>query len=122
LLEGKHHEKSQGNGVGAISVHDVAEAHIAAAEKKEAAGNRYLVSSPGSFTREDLNKILIQSGEFKKFPLDKNEFLSPKRTFLFDNTKVQKELGIVLSSIPETVVAMAKALIDLKIVKVPEGV
>jgi len=119
LLEGKLQEKAPSFAFGAINVHDVAEAHIAAAEKKEAAGQRYQVTSAEAVSRGDINQILIKSGEFKEFPLHKNEIPEPKLRFRYDNTKVQKELGIKLTPIPETVVTMAKSLIKLKIVKLP---
>jgi len=117
LLEGKHHEKDSGWAVGAVSIHDVAEAHILAAEKKEAIGQRYFVTSTKSFSRQDLNQILIQSGEFKNYPLDKNTFVPPKGGFNYSNSKVQKDLGLKITPVDQTVVEMGKALVKLNIVK-----
>jgi len=71
LLEGTHQDKAPAMAFGAVNIDDVAEAHIAAAEKKEAAGQRYLITSSEGYTREDFNHILIQSKEFKQFPLEK---------------------------------------------------
>jgi len=119
LLEGKHHEKEPGLAVGAVSIHDIATAHILAAEKNEAINQRYFVTSTRSYSRQDLNDLLIQSGEFKNFPLDKNIFVKSKGGFNYDNSKVQRELGLQFSPVDKTVVEMGKALVKLNIVKLP---
>jgi len=119
LLEGKHQETAAGMAVGAVSVHDIAEAHILAAEKKEAIGQRFFVTSTTSFSRENLNEILVKSGEFKGFPLHKNSFKPPSGRFAYDNSKVQKVLGLRLTPPNEALVEMGKQLIKLGIVKTP---
>jgi len=119
LLEGKHEETVGGNAFGAVSLHDIAEAQILAAEKKEAINQRYLVTSTKAYSRQDYNDILIQSGEFKNFPLNKNTFKPVRHTFLYDNSKAKKELGLVFTPMDKTIIDMAKALIKLNIVKLP---
>eukprot|EP00456_Euglypha_rotunda_P037140 TRINITY_DN28529_c0_g1_i6.p1 TRINITY_DN28529_c0_g1~~TRINITY_DN28529_c0_g1_i6.p1 ORF type:complete len:131 (-),score=24.20 TRINITY_DN28529_c0_g1_i6:11-403(-) len=106
--------------VGAISVEDVSKAHILAAEKKEAAGQRYLVSSANAFSRQEFAEILIKSGQFKQFPLTENRFMPPTIRYRYDNTKVQK-LGVELSPIPDVIVAMAHSLIKFGIVSGPRS-
>jgi len=118
LLEGKYKETQGGLAFGAISVEDISKAHILAAEKKEAAGNRYLVSSSESVTRQDFNDILIKSGQFNQFPLKENQFKPPVQRFKYDNSKVQ-QLGVKLTSIPETLVGMAHSLLKFGVVSAP---
>jgi len=117
LLEGANKETKSAMAFGAISVVDVGRAHILAAEKKEAGGQRYLVSSEASVSREQLCQYLVKSGEFRGFPLEQNEFKPPLATFRYSNAKVQKELGLKITPIDQTVVEAARALVKLGIVK-----
>jgi len=117
LFEGAHKETKPTMAFGAISVVDVARAHILAAEKKVAGGQRYLVTSSESVPRQKLCEYLIKSGQFHGFPLEKNEFKPPLATFRYSNAKVQKELGLKLTPLDESVVEAGKALVKLGIVK-----
>jgi len=61
----------------------------------------------------------VKSGEFKGFPLDKNSFKPTSVQFAYDNSKVQKVLGLRLTPPNEALVEMGKALVKLGIVKNP---
>jgi len=66
-----------------------------------------------------LCEILTRSGEFKRFPLHKNTFQASKGGFNYDNSKVQRELGLVFTPVEKSVVEMGKSLVELGIVKLP---
>ena len=103
---------------GCVDVRDVARAHIAAMEKKDASG-RYLCSSNTTIPHFQWARWLAEDEEFKDYPLP-DKLASPLPPLLkMDNSKVQKELGIELTPIKQTIVEMARSLVALGIVQKP---
>eukprot|EP01098_Paradermamoeba_levis_P003527 TRINITY_DN1591_c0_g1_i5.p1 TRINITY_DN1591_c0_g1~~TRINITY_DN1591_c0_g1_i5.p1 ORF type:complete len:325 (+),score=100.33 TRINITY_DN1591_c0_g1_i5:270-1244(+) len=118
FLEGKFYEKGTNPSCfGTIDVRDIAAAHIAAAEIPEAKG-RYLVSSDRGISHLEYAQFLLKSGKFDKYKIPTKESSAPTKRPHFNNTKVQKELGIKISPIDNAIVEMAQALIDLGAVEV----
>jgi len=109
------------NGVGGafafpvVDVRDVAEGHLRAAENQKASG-RYLMGCTDGVTHLEYCQILQKSGKFLKYPIPTKEAVPLSRRFKIDNSKVQRELGMKLRPLEETIVDMADALIELGIV------
>lgn len=90
-------------------VRDVAKAHVLAAENPAASG-RYIVANPLSTPPQDITTWLQDS--FPEF-----EFEEPgskeESTAVVDSSRVQKELGLVLTPVRSTIVDMVATLIAL---------
>jgi len=100
---------------GAVDVRDVAEAHILAAEKKEASG-RYIVSSERGYSQFELVHVIRQTGRFNQYPLPTKETVPVKMRQRFNLSKV-KALGVQFRPIEVTLIDMAEALIKLGVIK-----
>jgi len=104
---------------GCIDIRDVARAHIAAMEKKEASG-RYLCTSDTSVPHFQWARWIAEEEEFKDYPLpDKLASPLPPALLKLDNSRVQKELGVEITPIKKTIVEMARSLVALGIVQKP---
>jgi len=116
MLSGAYSEKGVPPfALGCVDVRDIARAHILAAEVEKAAGNRYLVTSLESIPSLTLAELLKK--HFPKYPLP-THYMAPftPNIIKFDNTKVQRELGLQFTNIETTLVDMANALFALGIV------
>jgi len=74
LLDGTMKEKAaQGNlkgfPKGVVDVRDVSLAHVAAMEKEEADGKRFLLTSESAYTNVKMAQMLSETGKFKAYPL-----------------------------------------------------
>ena len=117
-----------------VDVRDVAEAHLAAMEKPEAAGQRFIVSG-GPMPLSAVGPLLArQFPAFKgKMPWGEMPNFATRMLAMFDervrtivpdlgpvkraSTKAAREtLGMTFRPAEEAVTAMAKSLIDLKMV------
>jgi len=101
--------------MGCVDVREVATAHVEAAEREQAHG-RYIVSHPRSTPPLDHIATLKKQFPNKTFP----EKMAPGQlnpAFGVDNSRVQKELGVVFRPVSETLSDMADKLIDLGLVK-----
>jgi len=117
FLDGTMTEKGTRPSVsGCVDIEAVTDAHIVAAEKKEASG-RYLVTSEDSYSHLELAQMLSKSGEFSKYPIPTKQQGTSGFRYKFSNEKAKKELGIEFPPIEKSIVHMAKALIQLGIVK-----
>ncbi|RFU72883.1 cinnamoyl- reductase [Trichoderma arundinaceum] len=95
-------------------VRDLAEAHLQAYEKPEAAGQRYLIAT-SSFSYQQICDIIRD-----KFPELRE--LTPKGNtgdplppvYKLDNSKASAELGIKFRSLEETVVDMVNSFLKLR--------
>lgn len=100
---------------GAVDVRDVSEAHVAALEKPEAAGQRYLLSVAGQFHPGSVSDALIKAApEWKeKIATEWKEGVEPPTLMekSTDNSKVVALLGHELKSLDETI---ADFVADLK--------
>ena len=125
--------------LGLVDVRDVAAAHIAAIEKSEAAGNRYLLVAE-AFTFQQIARIV--STEFKpqgyKVPtkvlpkaaiwmgkwLDsgaRSVYKAIGKSLKWNNEKMKGELGIEPRPVNETIIDACYNLIDFGIVKKTRG-
>ena len=92
-----------------VDVRDVARAHILAAENPNASG-RYIVANSTSTPAQDISAWLqarFPDYEFAK--VEKEE----ERVTAWDPSKVQKELGLVLTPVRRTVLEMAATMVAL---------
>lgn len=95
-------------------VRDVAEAHVLAYEKEEAAGQRYLIST-GNYSNQQFCDVIR-----KHFPELKDRV--PEGTpgaplgemYRTDNSKAKRELGLKFHTLEETVVDSVKNLLELE--------
>jgi len=99
-----------------VSLYDVVEAHVRAAENPKAQG-RYLMASSVAYSSLDLCEMLRKSGKFDKYPIPTKESAPVTKRAKQDASKVTKELGLDLVPVEEAIVGMAQALIDLGVVK-----
>lgn len=93
-------------------VADVALAHIAACERKEAAG-RYIVSSSQSYSMLDVANILQKYFPFCILPTMTTDASLMNPPASVDNSRVTRELGVAITPLEATVKAMGMALIRL---------
>jgi len=96
-----------------VDVRDVAEAHIAAAEKPEAAGKRFLVIA-GTFTNAKIAEIIAQEFPAIKEKLPSGKALEQGSTIegdcIFDNSRAKGVLGIKFRTLKESIVDTVKSL------------
>jgi len=100
---------------GCVDVRDVAEAHVRAAEVKEANG-RYILSTTDAISQLELVELLRKSSKFDTYPLPTKEAEPVKTRLKYSNTKAQTELGLHFTAISQTIVDMAVSLINLGVV------
>jgi len=101
--------------LGVVDVRDVVEAHINAAEIKEAKG-RYMVTSTKGIYFLEIVEYLRNSGKFNSYTLPtKSSGTTGNRTF-FSHDKAVKELGINFTDISQSFVDMASSLIHFGII------
>ncbi|KAK9803315.1 hypothetical protein WJX73_000726 [Symbiochloris irregularis] len=93
-----------------IDVRDIARAHILAAELPKASG-RYLLSHADTVSIGDVYRELSQRFPQYKYPAFEPEPSKP----LYDNSKVQNELGLKLIPVRETLADAANSLYSLGI-------
>jgi len=109
--------KDNGAAFACVDVRDVALAHILAFEKPEAHG-RYIASSAEAVPHVQWARWLAE--EFPDYSVPTEESSDPpKPRTKFDNTKIQKGLGIELNSPRKALVDMGHALIKLGVVPPP---
>ncbi len=118
---------------GVVDVRDVAQAHIAAMERKAAGGERFIACSESLWLKE-IGKILsaaypdkdIPSKEVPNWLLKLMSFSNPavksilpnvNRVREYDTSKAQDVLGIKFRSAQESILASAKSAIELGIVQ-----
>ncbi|ORX90222.1 NAD(P)-binding protein [Basidiobolus meristosporus CBS 931.73] len=99
-----------------VDLRNVVEAHIRAFENHDASG-RYIVSSEESTTVLDWVKILSEDPEFEKHPFP-TKLADGKPTKLrLDPSKAQKELGIELIPLQESLLSLARFLKKSGVIK-----
>eukprot|EP01116_Phalansterium_solitarium_P023948 TRINITY_DN862_c0_g1_i1.p1 TRINITY_DN862_c0_g1~~TRINITY_DN862_c0_g1_i1.p1 ORF type:complete len:327 (+),score=114.83 TRINITY_DN862_c0_g1_i1:52-1032(+) len=103
------------NAVPHIDVRDVAEAHVRAYERPEAAG-RYAVANKEGASHFQWAKILQDCGKFSKYKLPTHEAAPVTFAPLIDNSKTTRELGMELLPLGPSLIAMAESLIQFGIV------
>ena len=100
--------------VGCVDVREVATAHVEAAEREEAHG-RYIVSHERSTPPLDMIAVFEKKFPNKKFPTKVNGTLN--NPYGVDNSRAQKELGVVFRPLEETLNDMADKLVQVGLVK-----
>ncbi|KAH9832389.1 nad dependent epimerase [Teratosphaeria destructans] len=97
-----------------VDVRDVAQAHIKAYEKPEAANQRYFTTG-GNFTYQEVVDIIHEHfPELKeKTPVGEAGEKGPK-VFKVDTSKAQKELGIKFRGLEEVIVDTVRGLLKLE--------
>lgn len=113
LMEGRHRKSN----FAVVDVRDIAAAHVLAMEKPDAKG-RYIVSSRRGLQPGTCAEIIKNA--FPQLPINVEEhksFDEKDPQDIFDTAKVQTELGLKLTNIEQSLVDMAKSLLDLGIVK-----
>ena len=122
-----------------VDVRDVAAAHIAAMEKSEAAGNRYLLSNKLFHMREfadiirnefgpqgykiaskNMPKPLVWVGKLF-IPSLKGVYRSLGKTVQYNNEQMVNTLGIQPRPVEESLIDLCYSLVDLGIVKKTRG-
>ena len=105
----------------AVDVRDVAQAHLLAIKKEEAANRRFIVCESSPSFKEYCGPIAEKYRPLG-WPItdkvqedDPNEYVS-----LFDNT-ASKELGVVYHDFKQTMLDMADRMVELGIVVKPES-
>ena len=97
-----------------VDVREVATAHVEAAERDTANG-RYIVSHDRSTLPLDMVAILRAKFPNKRFPDKMNGTLNAAHGV--DNSRAQKELGVVFRPLEESLNDMADKLVQLGLVK-----
>jgi len=99
-----------------VDVRDLGELHVRLAESKNAHG-RNLISSETSVPLLDLIKILRNSAKYSKFnlPTKYSEGQLPVNT-KYNISKIQKELGITLRPVEQTILDTADSLVKFGLV------
>jgi nucleoside-diphosphate-sugar epimerase len=124
-------------GFGAVDVRDVAAAHCAAMATPGASGQRYITSGHSIWIKQMVASVV------KSFPnsrvyvpsmsppslllwalapyigMGRRDTVSKSmnRIPMFDNTKIQKDLGLHFTDFDETVKDMVEAMVQLQIIK-----
>jgi len=106
------------NCFGCVDVRDVALAHVNSLEIKEAVGHRFIVSSSEGISHFEFIQMLKDEPEFSDFKDQFPDKASQPFTHRpkYDNSKVQRILGIELIPIKKSLVDMGCALIQFGIV------
>ncbi|KAL1885773.1 methylglyoxal reductase (NADPH-dependent) gre2 [Paecilomyces lecythidis] len=113
LIQGKYKEKLPATGIFLwVDVRDVALAHVRAIEVPEAGGQRFFVVS-GQFSNKQIADVIRETHpelEDKLPPKDSPEDLSPD-TYVPDNSKSVKVLGLKYRSLKESISDTVKSLL-----------
>lgn len=119
MLMGAFKDGVRHTGYGVVDVRNVAQAHIAAMEKKEASG-RYLLTSNAAVPLIDLAEAL-RVDEFAAYHdnLPTTTIGDPVTKALYDHSKAETELGIVFTEPAVAVRDMARFLIENEVVTAP---
>lgn len=126
--------------LGLIDVRDTAAAHIAAMEKPEAAGNRYILTMDETVSLKNIAEALREEFEPQGYKIPKKglpkavawigKFFSSDMKLLYpclgvqltwNNAKMKGELGIQPRSLKQAVVDMGYSLIEFNIVPKKSG-
>ena len=100
--------------VSCVDVREVATAHVEAAERADTSG-RYLVTHDKSTHPLDMVAVFKRKYPHKRFPDKVNGTLNP--AYGVDNSRTQKELGVVFRPLEETLNDMADKLVQLGMIK-----
>jgi nucleoside-diphosphate-sugar epimerase len=115
FLEGKFKESgAKASCFGCVDVRDVAAAHFKVATIPEAKG-RYMVTSEKGISHLQLAQILHRNG-FEAYPLPDKEESPVVYVPQFSTKKAREELHLEFTPIEKSLVDMANALLELKIV------
>ncbi|KAH6603143.1 hypothetical protein Trco_007918 [Trichoderma cornu-damae] len=94
-------------------VRDLAEAHVRAYEKPEAAGQRYLIAS-SSYSYQQICDIIRENfPELRDVTPEGNAGAPLPPIYKVDSTKAAEELGIKFRPLKETIVDMVNSLLKL---------
>lgn len=112
---------AQSGGPVFADVRDVARAHVLAAEIDSASG-RYIVANPAPTPASVISGWLRESWPQYRYehvapPEDREE--SNDESFIIDNSKAFKELGLVLTPVKQTITDMVRTLYALKVSQKP---
>eukprot|EP01111_Echinosteliopsis_oligospora_P017563 TRINITY_DN7660_c0_g1_i2.p1 TRINITY_DN7660_c0_g1~~TRINITY_DN7660_c0_g1_i2.p1 ORF type:complete len:223 (-),score=60.03 TRINITY_DN7660_c0_g1_i2:94-762(-) len=83
-----------------VTVEDVANAHVLAAEHKSANG-RYIIAGKEAITLLEIADLVRSSGKFDSSKIPTTELRGPAKRAKFDSTKVERELGLHLHSLED---------------------
>eukprot|EP01122_Echinamoeba_exundans_P006964 TRINITY_DN2050_c0_g1_i2.p2 TRINITY_DN2050_c0_g1~~TRINITY_DN2050_c0_g1_i2.p2 ORF type:complete len:116 (-),score=28.23 TRINITY_DN2050_c0_g1_i2:119-466(-) len=100
-----------------VDVRDVCDAHIAAMERPEAKG-RHIVSSKSGLQPSYCAKVLKEA--FPTLPIDvegHKQFDEKVPQEIFDASKAERELGIKFRPVEQSLIDMAKSLLEFGIVE-----
>ena len=98
-----------------IDVRDLAEAHVLAAEKPEAAGKRFFLT-PGSFSNKEIVEVIRDNFPDLANNLPEGEALKPGDypegglPFGFDNSRSKEVLGMKYCTLKHCIVDTVKSL------------
>jgi len=121
LLDGTMKEKAaQGNlkgfPKGVVDVRDVSLAHVAAMEKEEADGKRFLLTSEAAYTNVKMAQMLSETGKLKAYPLP-SESQEGQVGATFNTSRAKEILGFDPRPVEVSLKDMAFAAIRLGIVE-----
>jgi len=121
MLEGQFKDGCNASCPGCVDVRDVALAHVLALEHQQASGKRFILSSPSGISQLELARKLAAEPDFSHYPLPTSEKSPLKYRPLMDRTQSEKVLGLTYRSTEETVIDMARWLVDNGIVHSPSA-
>lgn len=101
-----------------VDVRDLALAHVLAAEKEEAAGQRFFMVG-GMFSNKEIAEIIAESFPELRENLPTGDALKPGDypaggSYGFDNSKAKEVLGISFRPLKESIVDAVKSLEDIQ--------
>jgi len=118
IMTGASKEKLPPSGVSLwVDVRDIADAHVLAMEKAEAANKRFFVTA-GYFSNRQLAQIVAEKFPEYKDKVPRGEALKsgdfpeggPEKVVRYDNSRVKEVLGVRFRGLEESVVDTVKSL------------
>jgi len=98
---------------GICDVRDVADAHIAAIERSEAVGKRFLISSARGYSNLEIANMLRASGKFDDMHFPTSELGEPAPCVQYDASRFTRVLKVAPHEVSSTVVDMAGIMSDM---------
>lgn len=125
LLEGRMKHGSSPMSFGCVDVREVVDAHIKAMLLPAAKQQRYLCQSVHRHTFLEMANMLRGTADFKSYPLPEKYMANmkpqhPSERHQISNEKIQNQLGVNVRPLKESLVDMAKTMLELGIIDPPK--
>ena len=124
LLEGHMKHGSPPMSFGCVDVREVVDAHVNAMLTPTAKQQRYLCQSAHRHTFLEMANMLRDTADFKGYPLPKKYMANmkpahPSKRHQISSEKIQIQLGIKLRPLKDSLVDMAKTMLEFGIIVDP---